>query len=307
MERDHTDDDDLGGSKAVVDDDHGADGKNTTGVEDSSSSWKMINELKDISLEDTDANDDDSHDNNDDDDDNRLVVVAEATSFTYFNGVNDDNDDHDGDGDGDGDERAVVSSVMPITSTISPAIAVPINAEVDAKPLALIRFLHLLITYSPSKSLKELLMKIEPTVTKWASAIHFILLSLYITFEILLELSFELHSILKPFRLDLLLPAFMGLIICFFGGSFVTTIAAAEAFRIVGYDSTLQCFKDLSDEFNAILEASKKDLGMIEMIVMMMIMVLLMMMSMMMMLMMIVMMIMMMVAMVVVIVITFAM
>ena len=87
----------------------------------------------------------------------------------------------------------------------------------------------------------------------------------------------------------------------------MTTIAAAEAFRIVGYDSTLQCFKDLSDEFNAILEASKKDLGMIEMIVMMMIMVLLMMMSMMMMLMMIVMMIMMMVAMVVVIVITFAM
>ena len=281
MERDHTDDDDLGGSKAVVDDDHGADGKNTTGVEDSSSSWKMINELKDISLEDTDANDDDSHDNNDDDDDNRLVVVAEATSFTYFNGVNDDNDDHDG--DGDGDDRAVVSSVMPITSTISPAIAVPINAEVDAKPLALIRFLHLLITYSPSKSLKELLMKIEPTVTKWASAIHFILLSLYITFEILLELSFELHSILKPFRLDLLLPAFMGLIICFFGGSFVTTIAAAEAFRIVGYDSTLQCFKDLSDEFNAILEASKKDLGMMEMMTLMMMMMMMMMIVMMMM------------------------
>lgn len=232
----------------MVDDDDGKDDKD--------SSWKMINELKDISLEHDDDDDDDyRHDNNDDD---CGLVVAEVTSCTYFNGVNDDNDN----------EAAVVvmTSENPsfTSSIISPTtIAVPVNAEVDAKPLALIRFLHLLITYSPSKSLKELLQQIEPTVTKWASAIHFILLSLYITFEILLELSFELYSILKPFRLDLLLPAFMGLIICFFGGSFVTTIAAAEAFRIVGYDSTLQCIRDLSDEFNAILEASKKDLGIV--------------------------------------------
>jgi hypothetical protein len=235
----------------LVDDD---DDKDTRGDKDSS--WKIINELNDISLEHDDDDDDDNdrHDNSDDD---CGLVVAEATSCTYFNGVNDDNDN-------EGAVVVMTSENASFTNTIiSPTIAVPVNAEVDAKPLALIRFLHLLITYSPSKSLKELLQQIEPTVTKWASAIHFILLSLYITFEILLELSFELHSILKPFRLDLLLPAFMGLIICFFGGSFVTTIAAAEAFRIVGYDSTLQCIRDLSDEFNAILEASKKDLGIV--------------------------------------------
>ena len=249
------------------------DGKDTTGDKDSIS--KMINELKDISLEhdDDDDNDDYRHDNNDDD---CGLVVAEVTSCTYFNGVNDDNDHYDND---EGTVTVMTSENRSFTNTIiNPTIAVPINAEVDAKPLALIRFLHLLITYSPSKSLKELLQQIEPIVTKWASAIHFILLSLYITFEILLELSFELYSILKPFRLDLLLPAFMGLIICFFGGSFVTTIAAVEAFRIVGYDSTLQCIRDLSDEFNAILEASKKDLGIVVWYVMMMVMMMVIMM-----------------------------
>jgi len=216
--------------------------------------------LEDICLEEDDdddiLNDDgDIYDEIDEVDggDDGLVIV-EAVSSAYING-----DDDDG--------VAAVTTSVPFVTTTSPAIAVPINAEVDAKPLALIRFLHLLITYSPSRALKESLQYIEPVVTKWASAIHFILLSLYITFEILLELSFELHNILKPYRLDLLLPAFMGLIICFFGGSFVTTIAAAEAFRIVGYDSTMQCVRDLSNEFNAILEASKKDLGMMMMIV----------------------------------------
>ena len=80
-----------------------------------------------------------------------------------------------------------------------------IDPEHDAKPLALIRFIHLLIRYSPSLKLKQYLISLEIYIVKWASAIHLILLSLYIIFEILLELGFELYEILKPYRIDLLL------------------------------------------------------------------------------------------------------
>jgi len=243
----------------------GRDDKEALVMHDGGNSWRSIHDdLDDVCLDDdsvddivhNDArnnyydNDDVNDDNYDGDGNDDELVIADASASTYINGINDDVA-----------AVALTSLSFNNTNTIHTAIAEPVNAEVDAKPLALIRFLHLLITFSPSKSWKEMLQHIEPTVTKWASAIHFILLSLYITFEILLELSFELHNLLKPYRLDLLLPCFVGIIICFFGGSFVTTIAAVEAFRIVGYDSTMQCVKDLSNEFHAILEASKKDLG----------------------------------------------
>jgi hypothetical protein len=63
---------------------------------------------------------------------------------------------------------------------------------------------------------------------------------------------------LEPYKPHLLIPAFVGLILCFFGGSFLTLIAAIEAFRMCGYDSTSASFQILSDDFHKIVDVNKK-------------------------------------------------
>jgi hypothetical protein len=64
---------------------------------------------------------------------------------------------------------------------------------------------------------------------------------------------------LQPYKPELLIPSFIGLIMCFFGGSFMTLIAAVEAYKMVGYESSLKCIRDLNDDFNKFLQASKQD------------------------------------------------
>lgn len=64
---------------------------------------------------------------------------------------------------------------------------------------------------------------------------------------------------LDPFKPQLLAPALVGLIMCFFGGCFVTLIAAAEAYRMCGYATTLQCLKDLHEDFEKVLQESRVD------------------------------------------------
>lgn len=69
----------------------------------------------------------------------------------------------------------------------------------------------------------------------------------------------EIWEILKPHRPELLLPAFVGLIMCFFGGSFLTLIAAVEAYRMCGYETTVQCIRDLHEDFARFVAANKAD------------------------------------------------
>lgn len=64
---------------------------------------------------------------------------------------------------------------------------------------------------------------------------------------------------LSPYKPELLAPAFAGLIMCFFGGSFVTLIAAVEAYRMCGYETTLKCCKDLYEEFEKVIVANAED------------------------------------------------
>lgn len=137
-----------------------------------------------------------------------------------------------------------------------PVTAHPI--KVDAQPLAIVRYMRLLVKYSP-EPLSSMFAKVEPVINKWAHTLHFIFLTVYILLEILLELAIEGYTALKPYRPELLFPSFAGLIMCFFGGSFVTTIAAAEAYRLVGYETTMQCVKSLMEDFKNVLEAAEKD------------------------------------------------
>jgi hypothetical protein len=117
------------------------------------------------------------------------------------------------------------------------------------------------VLYSP-QPLSSFFAKLEPTVSRWASALHFIFLTLYIFLEIMLELAIELWVVLKPYKPELLFPSFAGLVMCFFGGSFVTTIAAAEAYRLVGYESTRECLKSLIEDFKQVLQAAERDAAM---------------------------------------------
>ena len=69
----------------------------------------------------------------------------------------------------------------------------------------------------------------------------------------------ELRIKLQPYKIHLLLPSFGGLIMCFFGGTFVTLIAAVEAFRMSSYQSTLECVKSLWEDFKQLEEVNKED------------------------------------------------
>ncbi len=64
---------------------------------------------------------------------------------------------------------------------------------------------------------------------------------------------------LKPYRPELLLPSILGLVMCFFGGSFLAIIAAVEAYRMCGYETTVVCVKSLIEDFHKIVEVNKKD------------------------------------------------
>ena len=68
----------------------------------------------------------------------------------------------------------------------------------------------------------------------------------------------ELKVKAEPYRLELLTPAFIGIIMCFFGGSYMTLIAAVEAYRTTGWESTYECLTHLYTDFCAIIEANKK-------------------------------------------------
>lgn len=68
-----------------------------------------------------------------------------------------------------------------------------------------------------------------------------------------------IYVALKPYRIDLLFPSFLGLVMCFFGGSYCTTIAAYEAFMMCGSENVIKCVKMLVDDLQKVKEANEKD------------------------------------------------
>ena len=66
---------------------------------------------------------------------------------------------------------------------------------------------------------------------------------------------------LKKYGLESLLPALFGLIICFYGGTFVTLIAAGEAYRMAGWRPTYDACGVLYANANKAIAAAKKKKG----------------------------------------------
>jgi len=69
----------------------------------------------------------------------------------------------------------------------------------------------------------------------------------------------EASVLVEPYRLDLLVPAVAGLIMCFFGGTFCTLIAAIEAYRMVGWEHQCKLANDLLTDFKAFAVVSQAD------------------------------------------------
>jgi len=69
----------------------------------------------------------------------------------------------------------------------------------------------------------------------------------------------DFYASLAPYHPELLAPAVMGLVMCFFGGSYMTLIAAFEAYRQSGWDATKKCIDDLMSDFQKVAEANAKD------------------------------------------------
>lgn len=69
----------------------------------------------------------------------------------------------------------------------------------------------------------------------------------------------EFWEFLQPWNPALLFPAFFGLVLCFFGGDFLTLIAAIEAYRLTGYEPTIKCINVVVEDLKKISVESKKD------------------------------------------------
>lgn len=69
----------------------------------------------------------------------------------------------------------------------------------------------------------------------------------------------EVLVLIEPYRLDLLVPSLIGLIMCFFGGSFMTLIAAVEAYRMIGWDHQVKLIKVLREDLRALQAANAAD------------------------------------------------
>jgi len=69
----------------------------------------------------------------------------------------------------------------------------------------------------------------------------------------------QLMVTLEPYHVHLLMPAFCGIIMCFFGGSYFTLIAAVEAYRMCGYKTSLDAINSIADDMKAFIKASEKD------------------------------------------------
>ena len=118
----------------------------------------------------------------------------------------------------------------------------------------ILKYLSLAIDNSP-KEVQPYLKKASPYIVKFADFVEKVIPVLEKIYNKLLEL----WAIVEPYRPQLLAPAFMGFIMCFFGGSFLTLIAAVEAWNMCGYESTVDCINMLIHDFKAVANANKED------------------------------------------------
>eukprot|EP01031_Cornospumella_fuschlensis_P040554 gene40554-49437_t len=86
-------------------------------------------------------------------------------------------------------------------------------------------------------SLHKYLHQVAPLIRCFILAGELVLACCLVMLELLAEAVYALHRVVKPFRPGLLAMVAAGLVVCFFGGFFALSIAAAEAFCLCGYQT----------------------------------------------------------------------
>lgn len=69
----------------------------------------------------------------------------------------------------------------------------------------------------------------------------------------------DLLNYLTPYHANLLIPVIVGLILVFFGGSFITIIMCVEAYRMIGYQPNKAVYEELKDDYEKFLEVHAKE------------------------------------------------
>lgn len=68
-----------------------------------------------------------------------------------------------------------------------------------------------------------------------------------------------LYRIIEQYHPEEYLPMALGLVLAFFGGHFVALIAAVEAFKLCGWETTKRCLKLLHADYVVVKDANDKD------------------------------------------------
>ena len=68
-----------------------------------------------------------------------------------------------------------------------------------------------------------------------------------------------LFNFLAPYHAHLLIPAVVGLVLVFFGGSFMTIIMCVEAYRMIGYRPNKVVYEELQSDYEIFLEIHAKE------------------------------------------------
>lgn len=69
----------------------------------------------------------------------------------------------------------------------------------------------------------------------------------------------DLWTKLEPYHPEEWVPAIFGLFMCFFGGFYFTTFAAIEAYRVCGWETTVEGLWIIKEDLKKVLEANTED------------------------------------------------
>ena len=104
---------------------------------------------------------------------------------------------------------------------------------------------------------KPYVLGVEPYLAEGAATLEIIISVVMIFLELSYELCMFLWDLMRPLHSELvvLLPSFTGLIVCFFGGSFMTIISAVEAYRLCGYETTLRGLSQIYEDLQRVYKS----------------------------------------------------
>lgn len=153
-----------------------------------------------------------------------------------------------------------ITTDTPVPSKEAPASIkakqYPVPKEVEDRVVSLVSGLN--DNASVPKKLQELSKKYD-FASKFGKAAYFVAVAYPKVDQFIITCKNTWANYEKYDPQDLI-PALIGFFMAFFGGSFLITIAACEAFRASGaYESTMQAVFDIQKDYRLVLEADKKD------------------------------------------------